>query len=187
MLFHAEIVRRDGKPVGYVRAGSYGHTLGGAVGLAMVDAGGPSMPAWLDEGRWEVDIAGRLYPAPSRCSAALRPEADMERVKAGRRGGGGGAGHPLSPLRGERVRVRGSPKGNPLREGPRNIARTSGRSLIGRSPLLPLTPTLSPSPSGSLWGGRPPLMARGRRGEGVPRPPLTRGCTRRGGWAPARA
>ena len=28
LLFHAEIVLRDGKPVGYVRAGSYGHTLG---------------------------------------------------------------------------------------------------------------------------------------------------------------
>ena len=41
MLFHAEVVRRDGKPVGYVRAGSYGHTLGGAVGLAMVEAGEP--------------------------------------------------------------------------------------------------------------------------------------------------
>ncbi len=29
LLFHAEIVHRDGKPVGYVRAASYGHTLGG--------------------------------------------------------------------------------------------------------------------------------------------------------------
>ena len=37
LLFHAEIVRRDGKPVGYVRAASYGHTLGGAVGLAMIE------------------------------------------------------------------------------------------------------------------------------------------------------
>ena len=36
LLHHGEIVRRDGVAVGYVRAGSYGHTLGGAVGLAMV-------------------------------------------------------------------------------------------------------------------------------------------------------
>src|SRR5262249_6949181 len=27
LLFHAEIVRRNGKPIGYVRAASYGHTL----------------------------------------------------------------------------------------------------------------------------------------------------------------
>jgi 4-methylaminobutanoate oxidase (formaldehyde-forming) len=55
MLHHAEIVRRDGEPVGYVRAGSYGHTLGGAVGLAM-------LPANLD-GAWTVEIADRVYPA----------------------------------------------------------------------------------------------------------------------------
>ena len=39
MLFHAEVVRRNGKPVGYVRAASYGFTLGGAVGLAMIEGG----------------------------------------------------------------------------------------------------------------------------------------------------
>jgi 4-methylaminobutanoate oxidase (formaldehyde-forming) len=39
LMFHAEIVKRNGKPVGYVRAASYGFTLGGAVGLAMIEAG----------------------------------------------------------------------------------------------------------------------------------------------------
>ena len=37
LLHHGEIVLRDGVPVGEVRAGSYGWTLGGAVGLAMVE------------------------------------------------------------------------------------------------------------------------------------------------------
>ena len=50
MLFHAEIVLRNGKPVGYIRAGSYGHTLGGAVGLAMIEAGEPIDAAWLKRG-----------------------------------------------------------------------------------------------------------------------------------------
>ncbi|MGK2927192.1 MAG: GcvT family protein, partial [Lysobacterales bacterium] len=36
LMHHAEVVLRDGVPVGDVRAASYGHTLGGAVGLAMV-------------------------------------------------------------------------------------------------------------------------------------------------------
>ncbi len=40
LMHHAEVVHRDGVAVGYVRAASYGHTLGGAVGLAMLDAGG---------------------------------------------------------------------------------------------------------------------------------------------------
>ena len=80
MLFHAEIVLRDGKPVGYVRAGSYGHTLGGAVGLAMVDAGEePVNAAWIGAGSWEVDIAGSKYPA----RVSLRPfyDPEMKRVR----------------------------------------------------------------------------------------------------------
>jgi 4-methylaminobutanoate oxidase (formaldehyde-forming) len=80
MLFHAEVVLRDGKPAGYVRAGSYGHTLGGAVGLAMLEAGEPVTAAWLQAGRWEVDIAGTRYPA----EASLKPlyDPDMKRIKA---------------------------------------------------------------------------------------------------------
>jgi len=65
MMFHAEVVRRDGVAVGYVRAASYGHTLGGSVGLVMVEPK-PAVPVteeYLCSGRWEVDIAGRLYPA----------------------------------------------------------------------------------------------------------------------------
>jgi len=79
LMFHAEIVYRSGKPVGYVRAASYGHTLGGAVGLAMVDAGEPVTQAWLDEGKWEVDIAGKRYPAV----ASMKPLYDpaMKRIK----------------------------------------------------------------------------------------------------------
>jgi heterotetrameric sarcosine oxidase gamma subunit len=79
LLFHAEVVKRDGKPLGYVRAASYGHTLGGAVGLVMIDAGEPLTQAYLDQGRWEVDVAGRSYAIV----ASLKPLYDpgMVRVK----------------------------------------------------------------------------------------------------------
>jgi 4-methylaminobutanoate oxidase (formaldehyde-forming) len=81
MMFHAEIVKRDGKPVGYVRAASYGHTLGGAVGLAMIDAGGvPLDPAWIEAGRWEVEIANKTYPAIASLKPLYDPE--MKRIKA---------------------------------------------------------------------------------------------------------
>jgi 4-methylaminobutanoate oxidase (formaldehyde-forming) len=77
MMYHAEPVLRDGKPVGYVRAASYGHTLGGAVGLAMVDGGEPVDKAWIEGAEWAVDIAGRLYPA----TASLRPLYDPTNAK----------------------------------------------------------------------------------------------------------
>jgi 4-methylaminobutanoate oxidase (formaldehyde-forming) len=78
LLFHAEVIRRDGKAVGYVRAGSYGWTLGGAVGLAMIDAhGGPVDAAWLAGGTWDIEINGKRYP----CACSLKPLFDPENRK----------------------------------------------------------------------------------------------------------
>jgi len=79
LLFHAEPVRRDGKTVGYVRAASYGFTVGGAVGLAMIDAGEPLTQAWIDAGTWTVEVANRIVPA----IASLKPLYDptSSRVK----------------------------------------------------------------------------------------------------------
>jgi glycine cleavage system aminomethyltransferase T len=77
MLFHAELVKRDGKPVSYIRAASYGHTLCGAVGLAMVEASEPIDQKWIDAGTWEVEIANQSYPAV----ASLRPLFDPENKK----------------------------------------------------------------------------------------------------------
>jgi glycine cleavage system aminomethyltransferase T len=80
MMFHAEVVRRDDKPVGYVRAASYGHTLGGAVGLVMVEARVPVDAAYLEKATWDVEIAGKRYPAIASMKPLYDPE--MKRVKA---------------------------------------------------------------------------------------------------------
>jgi 4-methylaminobutanoate oxidase (formaldehyde-forming) len=68
--------------VGYVRAASYGFTLGGAVGLAMIEAGEPVDKAYLEEGDWQIDIAGKLFPL--QVGLASRPMYDpkMEKVRA---------------------------------------------------------------------------------------------------------
>jgi len=80
LMFHAEVVRRDGVPVGYVRAASYGHTLGGAVGLAMIEPKVTVDEAYLASGTWQVDIAGKLCPAV----VSARPLYDpgMKRIHA---------------------------------------------------------------------------------------------------------
>ncbi len=75
LLFGAEPVLRDGEVVGYVRAASYGWTLGAAVGLAYVStvstasAGDPVTGEWLSGGRWQVDIAGDRHDV----QVSLRP------------------------------------------------------------------------------------------------------------------
>jgi heterotetrameric sarcosine oxidase gamma subunit len=77
LMFHAEVVHRDGRPAGYIRAASYGFTLGGAVGLAMIDAGEPIDQAYLDAGEWTVQIGGATYPAV----ASLRPLYDPSNTR----------------------------------------------------------------------------------------------------------
>ncbi len=77
LLFHAEVIRRDGVPVGYVRAASYGFTLGAAVGLAMIEADEPIDKAWIDAGEWTVEIADKQWP----CTMSLRPLYDPANEK----------------------------------------------------------------------------------------------------------
>ena len=80
LLFHAEVVWRNGVAVGYVRAASYGFTIGGAVGLAMVDAGVPLDQAWIDAGRWEVEVGAERHPAVASIAPMYDPS--NSRVKA---------------------------------------------------------------------------------------------------------
>jgi heterotetrameric sarcosine oxidase gamma subunit len=78
LMYHAEVVMRNDVPVGYVRAASYGHTLGGAIGLAMVEPRNVEAvdPAYLAAGRWEVEIAGRRYPAAVSLKPLYDPKGD---------------------------------------------------------------------------------------------------------------
>ena len=80
LMYHAEVLRRDGVVAGYIRAASYGHTLGGAVGLAMVSAAGEAVtPDWLAHGSWTVEVVNREWPA----KVSLRPlyDPDNTRIK----------------------------------------------------------------------------------------------------------
>jgi glycine cleavage system aminomethyltransferase T len=72
LMFHAEVVRRNGQPAGYIRSASYGFTLGGAVGLAMIEAEEPKQPIsrdYLDAAEWTVQIGDAVHPA----RVSLRP------------------------------------------------------------------------------------------------------------------
>jgi len=79
LMYHAEIVLRDGSPVGDIRAASYGFTLGGAVGLSMIEAHEPIDEDYLQAGTWEVNIAGKTYPAEVSLGPMYDP--DMKRIK----------------------------------------------------------------------------------------------------------
>ena len=80
MMFHGEVVRRDGTPVGYIRSASYGFTLGGAVGLAMIEADEPVTSEYLEGGSWEAEIAGGLYPATVSILPLYDPRSERVRM-----------------------------------------------------------------------------------------------------------
>lgn len=63
LLFGAEVVCRDGQPVGYLRSASYGWTVGGAVGLAFLETAEAVTANWLAAGAWTVRVADRVVPA----------------------------------------------------------------------------------------------------------------------------
>ncbi len=77
LLFHGEVIYRDGVDVGYIRAASYGHTLGGAVGLAMVKSDGPIKQEWLDSGSWKVEVSDKKVAA----TVSLRPLYDPKNAR----------------------------------------------------------------------------------------------------------
>jgi len=77
LLYGSEPVHKDGVRIGHVQAGGYGHTLGAAVGLATVVNADGVTSAWLDEGGFEVVVAGKAYPA----RLSLRPLYDPDRTR----------------------------------------------------------------------------------------------------------
>ena len=71
LLYHNEPVWRDGVIVGYLSSGSYGHTLGAAIGMGYVSdpTGGIVDAAFIEGGNYEIEIACERVPA----TASLRP------------------------------------------------------------------------------------------------------------------
>jgi glycine cleavage system aminomethyltransferase T len=80
LLYGGEPIYRDGRLVGYLSSGGYGHTLGGAVGLGSVENEDGVRSDFIESGRYEIEVAGVRY----RARASLRPMYDPkgERVRS---------------------------------------------------------------------------------------------------------
>ena len=79
-LWGNELILRDGAPVGFVTSVAFGHTLGKPVGLGLVTRGdGAADKAWIESGRYTVDLAGERLAATVALRAPYDP--DGARVK----------------------------------------------------------------------------------------------------------
>ena len=77
LLYHNEPVYRDGVIVGYITSGMYGHTLGAAIGLGYVGNKNGVDAAYVEAGRYEIEVAGHRVAA----KASLRPLYDPKNEK----------------------------------------------------------------------------------------------------------
>jgi glycine cleavage system aminomethyltransferase T/glycine/D-amino acid oxidase-like deaminating enzyme len=63
-LFGHEVVCRDGREVGHLRYGTFGHTLGASCGQGMVHrVDGPVTTEWLTAGEFTLHVNGAVVPA----------------------------------------------------------------------------------------------------------------------------
>jgi 4-methylaminobutanoate oxidase (formaldehyde-forming) len=80
LLYHNEPIWRDGKRVGYLSSGMFGHTLGRAVGLGFVHADKECTQDFVLSGKYEIEVARERFAA----KAFLKPAYDpmSARIKA---------------------------------------------------------------------------------------------------------
>ena len=79
LLFHNEPILRDGRVVGYLSSGAYGHALGGAVGLGYVPCAGEHGDDLLASD-YQIDVAGRLVAAEASLTPLYDPTGARIRV-----------------------------------------------------------------------------------------------------------
>ena len=76
-LVGAEPIFIDGEPVGSLRVGAFGYSLGAACGIADVEREAGFTAPDINGGSWEIDIAGTRVPA----KVSLKPFFDAERTR----------------------------------------------------------------------------------------------------------
>ncbi len=77
LLYGEEPIVMNGEPVGYLRSGAYGHTLGGAMGMGYVEHADGVTLDLITSSTFEIQVAGERYPA----RASLRPMYDPKNLR----------------------------------------------------------------------------------------------------------
>ncbi|MEM9145435.1 MAG: FAD-dependent oxidoreductase [Pseudomonadota bacterium] len=79
VLLGRETILRNGEPVGYLRSGGMGHTVGRAIGYGYV-SGADVSADWLREGRYHLVVAAEEIPSELHLTALYDPEG--QRIRA---------------------------------------------------------------------------------------------------------
>jgi glycine cleavage system T protein len=79
LLFHNEAIVRDGRIVGPITSGAYGHFLGAAVGLGYVPCAGETEADVLGA-RYEIEVAGARHEAVASLVPMYDPKSERVRM-----------------------------------------------------------------------------------------------------------
>jgi 4-methylaminobutanoate oxidase (formaldehyde-forming) len=72
LLYHEEPIWGDGRLIGSVTSGSYGHRIGASLGMGYVSHEGGVTAEFLAATKFEIEVAGKRHPA----TAQLAPQYD---------------------------------------------------------------------------------------------------------------
>jgi 4-methylaminobutanoate oxidase (formaldehyde-forming) len=79
LLYHNEPIVMDGRTVGYLSSGMYGHSLGAAIGMGFVKAPGLSADR-IREATFEIEVAKERFSAQASLRALYDPSSSRMRV-----------------------------------------------------------------------------------------------------------
>ena len=74
LLYGEEPILCDGAPVGYLRSGAYGHTLGGAMGFGYVEHESGVTSDFLNAANFEIKVSGERIPAKASLRSMYDPK-----------------------------------------------------------------------------------------------------------------
>ncbi|MDP1669967.1 GcvT family protein [Phaeovulum sp.] len=81
MLYHNEPILRDGRIVGVLASGAYGHSLGGSVGLGYVPCTHPGESgAEMLAARYEIEVAGQRIAVRASLAPLYDPKSERPRA-----------------------------------------------------------------------------------------------------------
>ncbi len=80
ILLGRETILRNGKPVGWLTSGGFGHTIGKPIGFGYIRNEAGVDRAYVDEGTYELEVASQRVPCQIHMSPLYDPK--MDRIKS---------------------------------------------------------------------------------------------------------
>ncbi len=80
LLYHNEPIMCDGKIVGDLTSGMYGHTIGTCLGMGYINREEGVTADFLESANFEIEVAGERYPVRSSLKAFYDPKSERVRM-----------------------------------------------------------------------------------------------------------